>query len=110
MTEGATRFVGPVTFSALASEPARTSLFDSPEPIPHTRLGQTADVIVVAPATARIIGCSAPGISDDLPTGTRLPTRAPVVVCPAMHTEMWEHDAGQDNLRILRGRGVTVVD
>jgi phosphopantothenoylcysteine decarboxylase/phosphopantothenate--cysteine ligase len=110
MTEGATRFVGPATFSALASEPVRTSLWDSPEPIPHTLLGQTADVVVVAPATARLIGCYAHGISDDLLTATLLATRAPVVVCPAMHTEMWEQPAVQDNLDLLRRRGVTVVD
>src|SRR4051812_4460527 len=109
MTEGATRFVGPPTFSALASEPARTSLWDSPEPIPHTRLGQSADVVVVAPATARVIGCYAHGISDDLLTATLLATRAPVVVCPAMHTEMWEQPSVQDNLALLRSRGVTVV-
>ena len=110
LTEGATHFVGPVTFSALASEPARTSLFDSPEPIPHTRLGQTADLVLVAPATARVIGCYAHGISDDLLTATLLATRAPVVVCPAMHAEMWEQPAVQENLRLLRARGVTVVE
>jgi phosphopantothenoylcysteine decarboxylase / phosphopantothenate---cysteine ligase len=110
MTEGATRFVGPATFSALASEPVRTSLFESPEPIPHTRLGQTADVVVVAPATARVIGCYAHGISDDLLTATLLATQATVVVCPAMHTEMWEQPAVQANLDVLRSRGVIVVD
>jgi phosphopantothenoylcysteine decarboxylase / phosphopantothenate---cysteine ligase len=110
MTEGATRFVGPPTFSALASEPVRTSLWESPEPIPHTRLGQTADIIVVAPATARVIGCYAHGISDDLLTATLLATEAPVVLCPAMHTEMWEQPAVQLNLDLLRARGVTVVD
>jgi phosphopantothenoylcysteine decarboxylase/phosphopantothenate--cysteine ligase len=110
LTEGATRFVAPLTFSALASEPARTSLFGGPEPIPHTRLGQTAEVVVVAPATARLIGCYAHGISDDLLTATLLATRAPVVVCPAMHTEMWEQPAVQENLRLLRQRGVTVVE
>ena len=110
LTEGATYFVGPVTFSALASEPARTSLFDSPEPIPHTRLGQTADLVLVAPATARVIGCYAHGISDDLLTATLLATRAPVVVCPAMHAEMWEQPAVQENLRLLRARGVTIFE
>ena len=110
MTEGATRFVGPSTFSALASEPVRTSLWDSPEPIPHTRLGQTADLVLVAPATARVIGCYANGISDDLLTATLLATRAPVVVCPAMHAEMWDQPAVQLNLDLLRARGVTVVD
>ena len=110
LTPDATRFVGEVTFSALASEPVRTSLWDSPEPIPHTRLGQTADVVVVAPATARVIGAYAAGISDGLLVATLLATRAPVVVCPAMHTEMWEHPAVQDNLATLRRRGVVVVE
>jgi phosphopantothenoylcysteine decarboxylase/phosphopantothenate--cysteine ligase len=109
LTEDATRFVGALTFSALAAEPTRTSLWDGPDPIPHTRLGQGADVIVVAPATARVIGKYAAGISDDLLTATLLATRAPVVVCPAMHTEMWEHAAVQDNLALLASRGVTVV-
>jgi phosphopantothenoylcysteine decarboxylase/phosphopantothenate--cysteine ligase len=99
-----------VTFSALASERARTSLFnDRDDPIPHTRLGQRADVVVVAPATARVIGEYAAGIASDLLTATLLATRAPVVVCPAMHTEMWEHAAVQDNLRTLERRGVEVV-
>ena len=98
LTRGATRFVGPVTFSALASEPVRTSLWDEPEPIPHTRLGQSADLIVVAPATARLIGSYAAGISSDLLTATLLATRAPVLLCPAMHTEMWEHPAVVDNI------------
>jgi phosphopantothenoylcysteine decarboxylase / phosphopantothenate---cysteine ligase len=109
LTPDATRFVGAVTFSALASEPARTSLWDSPEPIPHTHLGQSADVIVVAPATARVIGSYAAGISDGLLLATLLATRAPVVVCPAMHTEMWEHPAVQDNVATLTRRGVTIV-
>jgi phosphopantothenoylcysteine decarboxylase / phosphopantothenate---cysteine ligase len=109
MTDGARRFVGEVTFSALASEPVQTSLWDEDSPIPHTRLGQGADLIVVCPATARLLGAYAAGISDDLLTATLLATRAPVVVCPAMHTEMWEHPAVQDNLRVLAGRGVTIV-
>jgi phosphopantothenoylcysteine decarboxylase/phosphopantothenate--cysteine ligase len=110
LTAGATRFVGPLTFSALASEPARTSLFEGPEPIPHTRLGQTCDLVVVAPATARVIGHYAAGISNDLLTATLLATRAPVLLAPAMHTEMWEHPAVQDNLSLLRRRGVHIVD
>ena len=109
LTEGATRFVGPLTFSALASEPARTALFDSPEPIPHTRLGQSADLVVVAPATAKLLAKYAAGISDDLLTATLLATRAPVLVAPAMHTEMWEHPAVQANLATLKARGVHVV-
>src|SRR4029078_3233247 len=90
--------------------PARTKLFDVPDdPIPHTHLGQTADVVIVAPATARIIGKYAGGISDDLLSATLLATRAPVMLAPAMHTEMWEHAAVQDNLATLVRRGVHVV-
>jgi phosphopantothenoylcysteine decarboxylase/phosphopantothenate--cysteine ligase len=110
LTAGAQRFVGATTFAALASEPPRTSLFDDVHPIPHTHLGQTADVIVVAPATARVLGAYAAGISSDLLTATLLATRAPVVVCPAMHTEMWEHPAVVDNIALLRRRGVHVVE
>ena len=110
MTDGARRFVGEVTFSALASEKVRTSLFDDDDPIPHTTLGQTAEVIVVAPATARLISAYATGYSSDLLTATLIATRAPVVICPAMHTEMWEHPAVQENLATLRRRGVIVVD
>ena len=109
LTDDATRFVGEVTFSALASEPVRRSLFADDDPIPHTTLGQRADVVVVAPATARFLGTYAAGIADGLLTATVLATRAPVVVCPAMHTEMWEHVAVQENLATLVRRGVTVV-
>ncbi|HET6950094.1 MAG TPA: bifunctional phosphopantothenoylcysteine decarboxylase/phosphopantothenate--cysteine ligase CoaBC [Acidimicrobiales bacterium] len=109
LTRGATRFVGETTFSALASERAHTSLFDDPDPIPHTRLGQSADLVVVAPATARVIGSYAAGISNDLLTATLLATEAPVVVCPAMHTEMWRHPAVRENLATLARRGVHVV-
>src|SRR5450432_2059755 len=110
LTDDAQRFVGALTFSALASEPARTSLFGGPEPIPHTRLGQNADLVVIAPATAKLIGKYAAGISDDLLTATLLATRAPVFVCPAMHTEMWEHPAVQENLATLCRRGVHVLE
>lgn len=110
LTEDAQRFVGALTFSALASEPARTSLFDGPDPIPHTYLGQNAELVVVAPATAKLIGKYAAGISDDLLTATLLATRARVVVCPAMHTEMWEHASVQENLTTLRRRGVEVIE
>src|SRR5262249_58575934 len=79
-------------------------------PTPPSRLGQSADVIVVVRATARVLGAYAAGISSDLLVATLLATRAPVVVCPAMHTEMWEHPAVQDNLATLRRRGVQVVD
>jgi phosphopantothenoylcysteine decarboxylase / phosphopantothenate---cysteine ligase len=110
LTNGALRFVGRATFDALGSERAWTSLWDATHPIPHTHLGQTADLVVVAPATARILGLYAGGISDDLLTNVLLATRSPVLVCPAMHTEMWEHPAVQDNLRVLRTRGVQVVE
>lgn len=109
LTEGATHFVGVTTFSALASEPVQTTLWSRTDPIPHTRLGQSADVIVVCPATARLLSAYASGYSDDLLTATLLATRAPVVVCPAMHTEMWEHPAVQDNITLLARRGVHIV-
>ena len=108
LTDDALRFVTKLTFDALASEPALTSLWDGPDPSPHTRLGQWADLIVVAPATARVLAKYTAGISDDLVTATLLATRAPVLVCPAMHTEMWEHPATQDNLATLVRRGVHV--
>jgi len=110
LTEGSLHFVGRTTFDALGSERAWTSLWDEPHPIPHTHLGQTADLVLVAPATARVLGLYAAGISEDLLTNVLLATRAPVLVCPAMHTEMWEHPAVQDNLRVLRARGVHVVE
>jgi phosphopantothenoylcysteine decarboxylase/phosphopantothenate--cysteine ligase len=110
LTDDAQRFIGALTFSALASEPAHTSLFDGPDPIPHTRLGRSADLVVVAPATAKLLGKYAAGISDDLLTATLLATRAPVLVCPAMHTEMWENAAVQENVATLRRRGVHVLD
>jgi phosphopantothenoylcysteine decarboxylase/phosphopantothenate--cysteine ligase len=113
LTDDATRFVGALTFSALASEPARTSLFTGShggDPIPHTRLGRTADLVVVAPATAKTLGKYAAGISDDLLSATLLATKAPVLVAPAMHTEMWEHPAVRENLATLVRRGVHDVD
>ena len=109
LTADAHRFVGALTFSALASEPVRSQLFDGPEPIPHTRLGRRADLIVVAPATATLLAKYATGIADDLLTATLLATRAPVLVAPAMHTEMWEHPAVQANIAVLTERGVHVV-
>jgi phosphopantothenoylcysteine decarboxylase/phosphopantothenate--cysteine ligase len=110
MTVGAQRFVGATTFSALASEPVQTSLWSESDPIPHTRLGQSADIVVVAPATARFLSAYASGYAHDLLINTLLATRAPVLVCPAMHTEMWEHAAVQDNLATLRSRGVHVLE
>ena len=106
MTAGAERFIGRTTLSALASEPVQTELWDNPTtPIPHTKIGQGADLVVVAPATARIIAAYRMGLSTDLLTNTLIATRAPVVICPAMHTEMWEHPAVVDNIAVLRQRG-----
>ncbi|NNN10100.1 MAG: bifunctional phosphopantothenoylcysteine decarboxylase/phosphopantothenate--cysteine ligase CoaBC [Acidimicrobiaceae bacterium] len=111
LTPDATRFVGAVTFSALASEPARVSLYGDPTtPIPHTYLGQNADLIVVVPATAHLIARYAMGLGDDLLTATLLAARAPVLLCPAMHTEMWEQPSVQENLATLRRRGVMVLE
>jgi phosphopantothenoylcysteine decarboxylase/phosphopantothenate--cysteine ligase len=109
LTPPATRFVGELSFSALASEPAQTSLWGGADPIPHTRLGRRADLIVVVPATARLLGAYAGGISSDLLTATLLATRAPVLLAPAMHTEMWEHPAVAENVARLVARGVHLV-
>ena len=93
------------------SPPSRCSAacWDEASPIPHTRLGQGADLVLVAPATADFLARYAAGLADDLLTATLLATRAPVLVCPAMHTEMWEHPAVRENLATLRRRGVVVV-
>lgn len=109
LTRGALRMVGETTFSALAGTRARTSLFDDADPIPHTRLGQGADAIVVAPATARILADLRTGRSGDLLTATVMASRAPLVLAPAMHTEMWEQAAIQENVRILAERGAVIV-
>jgi len=110
MTQGATRFLGETTLSALASEPVRRTLWDGTDPIPHTSLGQSADLVVVAPATARLLSAYAAGYSHDLLTNVLIATRAPVIVCPAMHTEMWEHPAVQENVAVLRSRGTRIVE
>ena len=110
LTAGALRMVGETTFSALATEPAVTSLWNDPSgPIPHTAVGQRADAVVVCPATARLISDLRTGRSGDVLTATLLATRAPVVLAPAMHTEMWEQPSVQENLAVLVKRGVTVV-
>ena len=110
LTRGALRMVGETTFSALASEPAITSLWnDRSGPIPHTAAGQRADAVVVCPATARLISDLRTGRSGDVLTATLLATRAPVVLAPAMHTEMWEQPSVQENLAVLTQRGVTMV-
>ena len=110
MTADAERFVGATTLSALASERVRTSLWSDDDPVPHIALARAVDVVLVAPATARFLGAYAGGIADDLLTNVLLATTAPVVVCPAMHTEMWEHPATRTNVAVLRLRGVHVVD
>ncbi len=111
LTREATRFVGAVTFSALASEPARIELYGDPTtPIPHTYLGQRADVVVVVPTTAHLIARYAAGLADDLLSATLMATRAPVLLCPAMHTEMYEQPSVQENLATLRRRGVLVLE
>lgn len=110
LTQEATRFVGAITFSALASEPAQTELYDVKSRIPHTRLGQEADVIVIAPSTANVVAKIAHGIADDLLTNTVLASRAQLIVAPAMHTEMWENPAVQANVAALRARGVVIVE
>ncbi len=111
MTEGAEHFIGRTTLSALASEPVQTELWDNPTtPIPHTKIGQGADLILVVPATARMLAAYRMGLSTDLLTNTLIATRAPVIVCPAMHTEMWEHPSVVENVAVLRSRGVHVVE
>jgi phosphopantothenoylcysteine decarboxylase/phosphopantothenate--cysteine ligase len=110
LTAGALRMVGETTFSALASEPAVTSLWKDPaSAIPHTSLGRRADAVVVCPATARLISDLRTGRSGDILTATLLATRAPVIVAPAMHTEMWEQPSVQENMAVLAERDVTIV-
>ncbi|MCY3648733.1 MAG: bifunctional phosphopantothenoylcysteine decarboxylase/phosphopantothenate--cysteine ligase CoaBC [Acidimicrobiaceae bacterium] len=110
LTAGALRMVGETTFSALASEPAVTSLWKDPSSaIPHTSLGKRADAVVVCPATARLISDLRTGRSGDILTATLLATRAPVIVAPAMHTEMWEQASVQENMAVLAERDVTIV-
>jgi phosphopantothenoylcysteine decarboxylase / phosphopantothenate---cysteine ligase len=110
LSEDAQRFIGALTFSALSSEPAWTSMWDAPHPSPHTLLGQRADLIVVSPMSARALSSYATGDSRDLLSATLLATRAPVLVCPAMHTEMWEHPAVQENITTLNRRGVYILE
>ena len=109
-TEGALKFVGAATFEALSGRPVRTGVFDDVPEVPHVRLGQTADLVVVAPATANLIAKAAGGLADDLLTNTLLTARCPVLLVPAMHTEMWEHPATRHNVALLRSRGVVVAE
>ena len=109
-TRDALRFVGEPTWSALSGEPVTTDVWDGVSDVPHVKLGQTADLVFVAPATADLLARAAAGMSDDLLTATLLTARCPVVYAPAMHTEMWEHPATQHNAATLRARGAIVVE
>ena len=109
-TTDALRFVGEPTWAALSGEPVTTDVWTDVVEVPHVRLGQTADLVLVAPATADLLARAAGGRSDDLLTATLLTARCPVVFAPAMHTEMWEHPATQDNVATLRRRGAVVVE
>ena len=109
-TPDALRFVGEPTWAALSGEPVTTDVWTGVADVPHVKLGQGADLVIVAPATADILARAAAGMSNDLLTATLLTTRGPVVYAPAMHTEMWEHPATQENVATLRRRGATVVE
>jgi len=110
MTQSATRFVGTVTFASLTHKPVYTDIFEDEHTVLHVRLAREADMILIAPATANVIAKMAHGIADDLLTNVVLNATCPIVVCPAMHTEMWEHAATRENIQTLRARGITIVD
>jgi phosphopantothenoylcysteine decarboxylase/phosphopantothenate--cysteine ligase len=110
MTDAAQRFVGPATFAAITHRSVPTDVFDSPELVLHVHLARDTDVILVAPATANVIAKMAHGIADDLLTNVLLNATVPLIVAPAMHTEMWEHPATQENVQTLISRGVLIVD
>ncbi|MBO0836234.1 MAG: bifunctional phosphopantothenoylcysteine decarboxylase/phosphopantothenate--cysteine ligase CoaBC [Actinobacteria bacterium] len=109
-TPAALNFVGSATWAALSGQPVETSPWESVHEVPHVRLGQEADLVMVAPASADLLARAAAGMSDDLLTAVLLTARCPVVFAPAMHTEMWEHAATQANVASLRGRGCIVLD
>ncbi|GLW19109.1 phosphopantothenoylcysteine decarboxylase [Streptomyces sp. NBRC 13847] len=109
-TASALHFVGEATWSALSGNPAGTEVWESVHEVPHVRIGQGADLVVVAPATADMLAKAAHGLADDLLTNTLLTARCPVVFAPAMHTEMWEHPATQENVATLRRRGALVIE
>jgi phosphopantothenoylcysteine decarboxylase/phosphopantothenate--cysteine ligase len=109
-TRDALRFVGEPTWAALSGEPVTTDVWTDVADVPHVRLGQTADLMLVAPATADLLARAAAGLSGDLLTATLLTARCPVVYAPAMHTEMWEHPATVHNVATLRERGAIVVE
>ncbi|MFF2524500.1 bifunctional phosphopantothenoylcysteine decarboxylase/phosphopantothenate--cysteine ligase CoaBC [Streptomyces liangshanensis] len=109
-TEAALHFVGAATWSALSGHPVSTEVWNDVHEVPHVRIGQSADLVVVAPATADLLAKAAHGLADDLLTNTLLTARCPVVFAPAMHTEMWEHPATRENVATLRRRGAVVVE
>jgi len=109
-TKAALRFVGAATWAALSGQPVSAEVWDNVHEVPHVRIGQSADLVVVAPATADLLAKAAHGVADDLLTNTLLTARCPVVIAPAMHTEMWEHPATQANVATLRQRGALVID
>ncbi|MFD9793080.1 bifunctional phosphopantothenoylcysteine decarboxylase/phosphopantothenate--cysteine ligase CoaBC [Streptomyces sp. NPDC059070] len=109
-TASALHFVGAATWSALSGHPVSTEVWDDVHQVPHVRIGQEADLVVVAPATADMLAKAAHGLADDLLTNTLLTARCPVVFAPAMHTEMWEHPATQENVATLRRRGAVVIE
>nr|WP_144418249.1 bifunctional phosphopantothenoylcysteine decarboxylase/phosphopantothenate--cysteine ligase CoaBC [Mycobacterium sp. EPa45] len=109
-TESALRFVGAATFEALSGHPVRTGVFEDVDEVPHVRLGQEADLVVVAPATADLLARAVAGRADDLLTATLLTARCPVLFAPAMHTEMWLHPATVGNVETLRSRGAVVLE
>ncbi|HVK26786.1 MAG TPA: bifunctional phosphopantothenoylcysteine decarboxylase/phosphopantothenate--cysteine ligase CoaBC [Nocardioides sp.] len=109
-TAAALEFVGAPTWAALSGKPVSAEVWTGVHEVPHVRLGQTADLVVVAPATADLLAKAAHGLADDLLTNTLLTARCPVVLAPAMHTEMWEHPATTANVATLRSRGVLVIE
>ncbi len=109
-TRDALRFVGEPTWAALSGEPVATDVWAGVSDVPHVKLGQTADLVIVAPATADLLARATAGLSNDLLTATLLTARCPVVYAPAMHTEMWEHPATRHNVATLRGRGAIVIE
>ncbi|MFD4986845.1 bifunctional phosphopantothenoylcysteine decarboxylase/phosphopantothenate--cysteine ligase CoaBC [Streptomyces sp. NPDC058374] len=109
-TASALRFVGAPTWSALSGQPVSTEVWNDVHEVPHVRIGQQADLVVVAPATADVLAKAAHGLADDLLTNTLLTARCPVVFAPAMHTEMWEHPATRENVATLRRRGAVVIE
>ncbi|WP_087508721.1 bifunctional phosphopantothenoylcysteine decarboxylase/phosphopantothenate--cysteine ligase CoaBC [Cellulomonas iranensis] len=109
-TRASLEFVGRATWEALSGEPVTTDVFEDVDQVAHVAIGKTADLVVVAPATADLLARAAAGRADDLLTATLLVTRCPVLLAPAMHTEMWEHPATVANVATLRSRGVHVLD